>query len=106
LAVRERNSLSVLGKDFESSDMSSSVSLFEKLVTLVLISCSHVLFTHVFHEFSVVSVLNAKFRQCLSDCKQLNTPGLLQKAGVDPGSTNITADRILYNHAIQMVRKY
>lgn len=51
---------------------------------------------------SVVSVLNAKFRQCLSDCKQLNTPGLLQKAGVDPGSTNITADRILYNHAIQM----
>jgi hypothetical protein len=51
-----------------------------------------------------VSVLNAKFRQCLSDCKQLNTPGLLQKAGVDPGSTNITADRILYNHAIQMVR--
>ncbi|KDQ97270.1 serine/threonine-protein kinase unc-51 [Zootermopsis nevadensis] len=51
---------------------------------------------------SVVSVLNAKFRQCLSDCKQLNTPGLLQRAGVDPGSTNITADKILYNHAIQM----
>jgi len=51
---------------------------------------------------SVVSVLNAKFRKCLSDCKQLNTPGLLQKAGVDPGSTNITADKILYNHAIQM----
>ncbi|GFG29073.1 hypothetical protein Cfor_09476 [Coptotermes formosanus] len=51
---------------------------------------------------SVVSVLNAKFRQCLSECKQLNTPGLLQKAGVDPGSTNITADKILYNHAIQM----
>ncbi|XP_066997912.1 serine/threonine-protein kinase unc-51 isoform X2 [Anabrus simplex] len=51
---------------------------------------------------SVVSVLNSKFRQCLNDCKQLNTPGLLQKAGVDPGSTNITADKILYNHAIQM----
>ncbi|XP_069694991.1 serine/threonine-protein kinase unc-51 isoform X1 [Periplaneta americana] len=51
---------------------------------------------------SVVGVLNSKFRQCLSECKQLNTPGLLQKAGVDPGSTNITADKILYNHAIQM----
>ncbi|GLH12876.1 cGMP-dependent protein kinase, isozyme 1 [Gryllus bimaculatus] len=51
---------------------------------------------------NVVSLLNTKFRQCLSDCKQLNTPGLLQKAGVDPGSTNITADKILYNHAIQM----
>ncbi|PSN54418.1 hypothetical protein C0J52_10975 [Blattella germanica] len=51
---------------------------------------------------SVVSCMNAKFRNCLSECKQLNTPGLLQKAGVDPGSTNITADKILYNHAIQM----
>jgi hypothetical protein len=36
----------------------------------------------------------------------LNTPGLLQKAGVDPGSTNITADKILYNHAIQMVKSF
>jgi hypothetical protein len=67
---------------------------------------SHVLFASVFLEFSVVSVLNAKFRKCLSDCKQLNTPGLLQKAGVDPGSTNITADKILYNHAIQMVKSF
>ena len=48
--------------------------------------------------------MNAKFRNCLSECKQLNTPGLLQKAGVDPGTTNITADNILYSHAIQMVR--
>lgn len=47
--------------------------------------------------------MNQKFRQCLADCKQLNTPGLLQKAGVDPASTNIAADKILYNHAIQMV---
>ena len=51
---------------------------------------------------SVVSIMNQKFRQCLADCKQLNTPGLLQKAGVDPASTNIAADKILYNHAIQM----
>nr|CAD7198320.1 unnamed protein product [Timema douglasi] len=51
---------------------------------------------------TVVGLLNSKFRQCLSDCKQLNTPGLLQKAGVDPNTTNITADKILYNHAIQM----
>ena len=65
-----------------------------------------VLFASVFLVFSVVSVLNAKFRKCLSDCKQLNTPGLLQKAGVDPGSTNVTADKILYNHAIQMVKSF
>ncbi|XP_034240338.1 serine/threonine-protein kinase unc-51 isoform X2 [Thrips palmi] len=51
---------------------------------------------------SVVGIMNQKFRQCLADCKQLNTPGLLQKAGVDPATTNIAADKILYNHAIQM----
>ncbi|XP_063222174.1 serine/threonine-protein kinase unc-51 isoform X2 [Bacillus rossius redtenbacheri] len=51
---------------------------------------------------SVVAQLNSKFRQCLAECKQLNTPGLLQKAGVDPSTTNITADRLLYNHAIHI----
>lgn len=54
-------------------------------------------------KLAVVGIMNQKFRQCLADCKQLNTPGLLQKAGVDPATTNIAADKILYNHAIQMV---
>lgn len=43
--------------------------------------------------------MNAKFRSTLSECKQLNTTGLLSKVG----TTNITADKLLYNHAIQMV---
>ncbi|XP_018323907.1 serine/threonine-protein kinase unc-51 isoform X2 [Agrilus planipennis] len=46
----------------------------------------------------VVSKLNEKFRATLAECKQLNSTGLLSKIG----STNITADKILYNHAIQM----
>lgn len=48
---------------------------------------------------SVVMQLNVKFRSTLAECKQLNSTGLLTKVG----STNITADKILYNHAIQMV---
>ncbi|XP_012255095.2 serine/threonine-protein kinase unc-51 isoform X1 [Athalia rosae] len=43
----------------------------------------------------VVSVMNDKFRSCLAECKQLNSAGLLRQAGA-------TADKILYNHAIQM----
>ncbi|CAB3375094.1 Hypothetical predicted protein [Cloeon dipterum] len=50
---------------------------------------------------SVVSKLNEKFHYCLATCKQLNMPGLLQKAGVDT-NTSIAADRILYNYAIEM----
>lgn len=46
---------------------------------------------------SVVSQMNSKFRRCLSECKLLNSPGLLQNASA-------TADKILYNHAIHMVR--
>ncbi|CAH0394873.1 unnamed protein product [Bemisia tabaci] len=44
---------------------------------------------------NVVKLLNVRFRQCLGDCKQLNSPGILQNASA-------TADKILYNHAIQM----
>ncbi|CAH0563500.1 unnamed protein product [Brassicogethes aeneus] len=47
---------------------------------------------------NVISTLNTKFRTTLNECKQLNSTGLLNKLG----STNITADKILYNHAIQM----
>uniref|UniRef100_A0AAR5PMF3 Protein kinase domain-containing protein n=1 Tax=Dendroctonus ponderosae TaxID=77166 RepID=A0AAR5PMF3_DENPD len=47
---------------------------------------------------NVVSTLNTKFRSTLMDCKQLNNSGLLNKIG----TTDITADKIIYNHAIQM----
>ncbi|XP_058803342.1 serine/threonine-protein kinase ULK2 isoform X3 [Phymastichus coffea] len=43
----------------------------------------------------VVSAMNEKFRSCLTECKQLNSAGLLRQTGA-------TADKILYNHAIQM----
>ncbi|OAD58297.1 Serine/threonine-protein kinase ULK2 [Eufriesea mexicana] len=43
----------------------------------------------------VVNTMNEKFRTCLTECKQLNSAGLLHQTGA-------TADKILYNHAIQM----
>ncbi|XP_043472706.1 serine/threonine-protein kinase unc-51 isoform X1 [Leptopilina heterotoma] len=43
----------------------------------------------------VVSTMNDKFRSCLAECKQLNSAGILRQTGA-------TADKILYNHAIQM----
>ncbi|XP_043254447.1 serine/threonine-protein kinase unc-51 isoform X2 [Colletes gigas] len=43
----------------------------------------------------VVNIMNEKFKSCLSECKQLNSAGLLHQTGA-------TADKILYNHAIQM----
>ncbi|KAJ8923216.1 hypothetical protein NQ315_001771 [Exocentrus adspersus] len=47
---------------------------------------------------SVVSALNTKFRTTLQECKQLNSTGLLNKVG----SACITADKILYTHAIKI----
>ncbi|CAH1100041.1 unnamed protein product [Psylliodes chrysocephalus] len=47
---------------------------------------------------TVVSSMNTKFRTTLQECKQLNSSGLLNKVG----SLSITADKIIYNHAIQM----
>ncbi|KAK6637873.1 hypothetical protein RUM44_008295 [Polyplax serrata] len=48
---------------------------------------------------TVVSVMHNKFRQCLTDCKALDAPGLLNRTDLD---TSITADKILYSHAIKM----
>ncbi|XP_078044757.1 serine/threonine-protein kinase unc-51-like protein Atg1 isoform X3 [Augochlora pura] len=47
----------------------------------------------------VLNTMNEKFRSCLTECKQLNSAGLLHQTGA-------TADKILYNHAIQMVCMY
>lgn len=44
--------------------------------------------------------MNNKYRLSLGESKKLNGSGLLQKAS----AYNITADKILYDHAIQMVR--
>jgi hypothetical protein len=52
-----------------------------------------------FISFSVLSTMNQKYRSTLIESKRLNATGLLQKANAN----NITADKILYDHAIQMV---
>ncbi|XP_063708462.1 serine/threonine-protein kinase ULK2 [Culicoides brevitarsis] len=47
---------------------------------------------------NVLSMMNTKYRATLCESKKLNGSGLLQKAN----ASNITADKILYDHAIQM----
>lgn len=44
-------------------------------------------------------MMNSKYRATLCESKKLNGSGLLQKAN----ASNITADKILYDHAIQIV---
>lgn len=45
--------------------------------------------------------MNSKYRSILFESKKLNSTGLLQKAN----AFNITADKILYDYALDMVRK-
>ncbi|KXJ76865.1 hypothetical protein RP20_CCG008824 [Aedes albopictus] len=47
---------------------------------------------------SVLSCMHSRYRSTLCESKKLNGTGLLQRAG----ASNITADKILYDHAIQM----
>jgi serine/threonine-protein kinase ULK/ATG1 len=47
--------------------------------------------------FAVMSSLNSKFRTTLVECKQLNSPEVMERV------TNITADKLLYEHAVQIV---
>lgn len=46
----------------------------------------------------VLQTMNNKYRSTLYESKKLNGTGLLRKAT----ASNITADKILYDHAIQM----
>lgn len=48
---------------------------------------------------SVISAMNSKYRTTLAESKRLNGIGLLQRANAN----HITADKILYDHAIHMV---
>ncbi|XP_044728249.1 serine/threonine-protein kinase ULK2 isoform X2 [Chrysoperla carnea] len=49
----------------------------------------------------VVTTLNKKFRSTLSQCRKMNGNNLLQRAE----QANITADKLLYNHAIKMCQQ-
>ncbi|KAG8182072.1 hypothetical protein JTE90_008607 [Oedothorax gibbosus] len=51
---------------------------------------------------NVLGQLKESYHLCLRMCKSLNTPGLLQSVGVDPATSSLTADKILYKYAIQM----
>lgn len=48
---------------------------------------------------AVITSMNSKYKMILLESKKLNGSGLLQKASAN----NITADKILYEYAIQMV---
>ena len=46
---------------------------------------------------AVMSSLNSKFRTTLAECKQMNSTELMAKVA------DITADKLLYDHAVQIV---
>ena len=48
---------------------------------------------------SVITTMNTKYKVLLSESKKLNGSGLLQKATAN----NITADKLIYEYAIQIV---
>ncbi|XP_023220462.1 serine/threonine-protein kinase ULK2-like [Centruroides sculpturatus] len=51
---------------------------------------------------NVLQILKEHFHHCLTMCKSLNTQSILHASGVDPTSSNISADRLIYNYAIDM----
>jgi len=50
---------------------------------------------------NTLATLNERFRHCLSMSKMLNAENILTESGIDPNDTTLTADRLLYNHAIE-----
>ncbi|XP_065561885.1 serine/threonine-protein kinase ULK2-like isoform X2 [Artemia franciscana] len=51
---------------------------------------------------SVVAKLNHRYHDCLKASKSLNTPGNLQNIGLSSPASNVTADKLIYNHALYM----
>ncbi|XP_037780307.1 serine/threonine-protein kinase unc-51-like [Penaeus monodon] len=49
---------------------------------------------------NVVGVLSERFRQALGVCKELNSAGAI--TSVDPRTSTVTADKLIYNYAIEM----
>lgn len=75
------------------------IALVNHITIIIIIVYNH-LYLHFFPSFFVVlSTMNMKYRTTLSESKKLNASGLLQRAT----ASHITADKILYDHAIQMV---
>ena len=55
----------------------------------------------LFSLFTVLATMNERFRHCISMTKMLNSENLLADSGLDPSTTAITSDRILYNYAME-----
>lgn len=53
----------------------------------------------LYSTIAAVYAMNSKYRSILFESKRLNGTGLLQKAN----AFNITADKILYDYALDMV---
>lgn len=68
-----------------------------------MVSCNgkndHGHFIQLLISIVVLSTMNSKYRSTLCESKKLNASGLLQKANAN----HITADKILYDHAIHVV---
>ena len=55
---------------------------------------------------AVLATLNDRFRHCLSMTKMLNSENVLAQSGLsDSAATNLTADRILYQHAVSQCQE-
>jgi len=50
---------------------------------------------------NTLATLNERFRHSLSMSKMLNAENILTESGIDPNQTTPTADRLLYDHAIE-----
>ncbi|CAH1802813.1 unnamed protein product [Owenia fusiformis] len=51
---------------------------------------------------TVVKEMSEKYHTCLKMCKSLHNKGVTQVDGMDPESLAVTADKLIYNYAIEM----
>jgi len=50
---------------------------------------------------NTLATMNERFRHCLSMSKMLNAENILVESGIDPTDTTVTADKLLYQYAIE-----
>ncbi|XP_022243912.1 serine/threonine-protein kinase unc-51-like isoform X1 [Limulus polyphemus] len=51
---------------------------------------------------NALQTMKEQFHYCLTMCKSLKSQGTLEARGMDPNSYSITADKLIYNYAIEM----
>ena len=55
---------------------------------------------------AVLHQMNDTFRQCLQACQLLNQGNVVEKSGMDVFTCHLQADKLIYDHAIEMVRPH